>query len=262
MAPEGGQLDTVMQETRVFPPPQEFAERAKIGSLAAYEELWHEAAADIEDFWGRLAGELHWFKPFEKVLDWNEPFANWFVGGQTNVSYNCLDVHLSTPAAEQGRASSGKASRATARTLTYQQLHREVCKFANVLKKLGIKQRRRGLDLHADGARAGDRHAGLRRIGAMHSVIFGGFSSEAIADRNNDARAKLQSRPTAGWRRGQQLPLKKNVDEALAKSPTVEEVHRAPPRPATTVHDEAGPRSLVARPDGRGLGRLPGRAAR
>ena len=137
-----------------------------------------------------MAGELHWFKPYTKVLEWNEPFAKWFVGGQTNASYNCLDAHLSTGTRTR-RRSSGKASRATRRTLTYQQLHREVCKFANVLKTLGIEHGRRRLDLHADGARAGDRHAGLRRIGAVHSVIFGGFSSEAIADRNNDAKAKL-----------------------------------------------------------------------
>lgn len=89
----GGQLDTVMQETRVFPPSKQFAERAEIGSLAAYEKMWNEAAGDIERFWGQMASELHWFKPFDKVLDWQEPNARWFVGGQTNISYNCLDAH-------------------------------------------------------------------------------------------------------------------------------------------------------------------------
>ena len=92
----GGQLDTVMQETRVFPPPKEFAKQASIGSLAEYEKLWNEAAGDIEGFWGKLASELHWFEPFRQVLDWQEPDARWFVGGQTNVSFNCLDAHLNT----------------------------------------------------------------------------------------------------------------------------------------------------------------------
>src|SRR5882724_567838 len=92
----GGQLNSVMQETRVFPPPKEFVEQAEISSLAAYEKMWHAAADDVEGFWGKLASELHWFRPFEKVLEWKEPDARWFVGGQTNVSYNCLDAHLST----------------------------------------------------------------------------------------------------------------------------------------------------------------------
>src|SRR5689334_2809685 len=92
MVPQaGGQLDSVMQETRLFAPPKEFSERAKIGSLAAYEKMWREAAGDIEAFWGKLASDLHWFTPFERVLEWNEPDAKWFVGGQTNISYNCLD---------------------------------------------------------------------------------------------------------------------------------------------------------------------------
>jgi acetyl-CoA synthetase len=93
---KGGNLDTVMQETRVFPPPAEFAERAEISSFAAYEAMWQEAAGDLEAFWRKWAAELHWFRPFDKVLEWNEPDAKWFVGGQTNVSFNCLDAHLAT----------------------------------------------------------------------------------------------------------------------------------------------------------------------
>ncbi len=122
----------------MFPPPAEFARRARIGSLAAYEALWQEAAADTEKFWGQLAGELHWFKPFDKVLDWQEPVASWFVGGQTNVSYNCLDKHLSTPAKDK-LALIWEGEPGDTRTLTYAQLHAEVCKFANVLKSLGIQ---------------------------------------------------------------------------------------------------------------------------
>ena len=94
---KAGQIVNVLKEDRVFPPPADFAADARIGSLQQYEQMWTEAAADLEGFWGRLAGELHWFRPYEKVLQWDEPFAQWFVGGQTNVSYNCLDAHLGTP---------------------------------------------------------------------------------------------------------------------------------------------------------------------
>jgi acetyl-CoA synthetase len=215
-----GQLDTVMQEQRLFPPRAEFAGRAKIKSLAEYEKLWNEAAADPEKLWGTLANELHWFKPYSKVLEWNEPFAKWFVGGETNASYNCLDAHLSTPRRGK-KAIVWEGEPGDTRTLTYEQLHAEVCRFANGLKSLGIA--------------AGDRVSiympmvpelaiamlACARIGAIHSVIFGGFSSEAIADRNNDAQAKLVITADIGWRRGQQLPLKENVDAALAKSPSV-----------------------------------------
>src|SRR5437867_45388 len=96
-----GQIDTVMQEQRRFPPPAEFAAKARIGSLTAYEAMWREAADDIEAFWGGFGGELHWFRPYKKVLEWNEPFAQWFVGGKTNAAYNCLDVHLGTPRANK-----------------------------------------------------------------------------------------------------------------------------------------------------------------
>jgi acetyl-CoA synthetase len=215
------QLANVMRETRVFPPSAEFAARARIGSYQQYEALWKHAAENIEGFWGKLASELHWFKPYKKVLQWDEPFAKWFVGGETNVSYNCLDVHLST-ARKNKAALIWEGEPGDQRILTYQTLHREVCKFASVLKSLGI---RRGdvvslyMPLVPELAIA---MLACARIGAIHSVIFGGFSSEAIADRNNDARAKLQVTADGGWRRGQQLTLKANVDAALKKSPTVE----------------------------------------
>ncbi len=234
----GGQLDTVMQETRVFPPPPEFVERAHIKSLAAYEKMWQEAAGDLEAFWGHLAQELHWFRAFEKVLQWNEPDAQWFVGGQTNVSTNCLDVHLSTWRKNKA-ALIWEGEPGDARTLTYQQLHREVCQFANVLKGLGV---RRGDVVSIYMPMIPELVVAMlacARLGAIHSVIFAGFSAEAIADRNNDAGAKVQLTADYGWRRGQELPLKKNVDEALKKSPTVKHcvVVR---RTGNPVHMEAG----------------------
>jgi acetyl-CoA synthetase len=219
-AADAGQVDTVMQEARLFPPPPEFAAKARIKSLAEYEALWQEAARDLEKFWGNLATELHWFEPFTRVLQWDEPFAKWFVGGKTNASFNCLDVHLGT-ARRNKNAIVWEGEPGEERTLTYEQLHQEVCQFANVLKSFGMEP---GdvvsiyMPLVPELVVA---MLACARIGVVHSVIFGGFSSEAIADRNNDAQAKLVITADAGWRRGQQLKLKANVDAALAKSPTV-----------------------------------------
>ena len=218
---KSGQIDTVMKEERLFPPPKAFAEKARIGSMEEYERLWKEAADDTEGFWGKLAGELHWFKPFDKVLEWDEPFAKWFVGGQTNVSFNCLDAHLGT--ARQNKAAIvWEGEPGDSRVLTYQMLHHEVCKFANALKGLGVGK--------------GDVVAmympmvpelviamlACARIGAIHSIVFAGFSAEAVADRNNDASVKVLLTADGAWRRGKQLPLKTAADEAMEKSPTVE----------------------------------------
>ncbi len=217
---KSGQIVNVMKEARLFPPPKEFAAKAHIGSLEQYEKLWDEAAGDVEAFWGKMGHELHWFKPYTKVLQWDEPFAQWFVGGQTNVSYNCLDAHLNTPRRNKA-AIIFEGEPGDVRVYTYEMLHREVCKFANVLKKLGIH---RGdvvtmyMPMVPELAIA---MLACARIGAVHCVVFGGFAAEAIADRNNDAKAKLMITADASWRRGKQIPLKGNVDAALAKSPTV-----------------------------------------
>ena len=216
-----GQIDTVMQEERLFPPPAEFVSRARIGSMEAYEKLWQQAHDDPEGFWGELAQELHWFKPFDKVLDWKEPFAAWFVGGQTNASYNCLDVHLSGERRTKP-ALIWEGEPGDTRTLTYEELHQEVCKFANALKSLGFKQGDVASIYMPMVPELAIAMLACARIGVVHSVIFGGFSAEAIADRNQDCNAKLMITADAGWRRGSELPLKANVDEALEKSPTVE----------------------------------------
>jgi acetyl-CoA synthetase len=218
----GGQIDTVMQEDRVFPPTAEFASKAVVGSIAAYDELYERAKADPEKFWGDLAKkELHWFQPFSKVLEWNEPFAQWFVGGQTNASYNCLDAHLSTPRRDK-IALLWEGEPGEKRSLTYAQLHTEVCKFANALKKLGLKQGDVATIYMPMVPELAIAMLACARIGVVHSVVFGGFSAEAIADRNNDAKAKAVITADGGWRRGKVLPLKETVDEALAKSATVQ----------------------------------------
>ena len=218
---KSGQIDTVMKEERLFPPSEEFAAKARIGSMEEYEKMWQEAADDPEGFWGKYAGEMHWFKPYDKVLVWDEPFAQWFAGGQTNASYNCLDIHLGTP--RQNKAALiWEGEPGDSRVLTYQMLQEEVCKFANVLKGLGVGEGDVVSIYMPMVPELAVAMLACARIGAVHSVIFAGFAAEAIAERNNDASAKLQITSDAGWRRGKQLPLKETVDEALEKSLTVE----------------------------------------
>ncbi len=205
----------------VFPPSKEFSAKSRVGSMAEYQELYDRAKEDPEAFWGELARkELHWFKPFGKVLEWDEPFAKWFVGGETNVSYNCLDAHLGTER-ENKIAILWEGEPGDTRTLTYKELHAEVCKFASALKGLGLKKGDVASIYMPMVPELAIAMLACARIGVVHSVIFGGFSSEAIADRNNDASAKAVITADGGWRRGSQLALKVNVDQALAKSPTV-----------------------------------------
>ena len=216
-----GQIDTVMQEERLFPPSEEFAGRCQLDSLAAYEKLYEEAKQDPVAFWERLAREeLHWFKDFDQTLEWDEPFAKWFVGGETNVSYNCLDAHLESRGNKAAIIWEGEPG--AQRTLTYEQLHHEVCKFSNVLKKLGVGTGDVVSIYMPMVPELAIAMLACARVGAIHSVIFAGFSAEAIAERNNDASAKLQITADAAWRRGKPLPLKATVDEALEKSVTVE----------------------------------------
>jgi acetyl-CoA synthetase len=214
-------IESFQHEDRVFPPPTEFAAKAHIKSMAELEALRAEASADPEAFWARLAeGELHWFKTWDTVLKWDPPHAEWFVGGKINISYNCLDRHLATWRRNKA-ALIWEGEPGDTRTLTYQQLHREVCRFANVLKHVGVEK--------------GDRVAlymplipelaismlACARIGATHSVVFGGFSSTALVDRINDAQCKVVVTADGGWRRGNEVKLKPAVDEALKETPSV-----------------------------------------
>ncbi len=216
------QIDNVLSEERLFPPSPEFAAKAKIGSMQEYQKLYDKAAADPVAFWSELARqELHWFQDFDQGLVWNEPYAEWFVGGKTNVSYNCLDRHLDTEVADR-TAFIWEGEPGDVRTFTYRELHAQVCKFANVLKQQGIGQGDVVSIYMPMVPELAIAMLACARIGAVHSVIFGGFSAEAIADRNNDAQAKLQLTADGGWRRGKVLELKNVVDEALQKSPTVE----------------------------------------
>jgi acetyl-CoA synthetase len=220
-SPAGQHITSVLKESRTFPPPPEFAARAHIKSMAEYERLYRRAEEDPEGFWGELAEGLAWFKRWDKVLVWNEPHARWFEGGKLNASANCLDRHLDGPRRNKA-AILWEGEPGDSRVLTYQELHREVCKFANALKALGVRAGDRVTIYLPMVPEAAVAMLACARIGAPHSVVFGGFSAEAVADRNNDAKAKILITADGGWRRGKVVPLKHNVDEALAKSPTVE----------------------------------------
>ncbi|MDP6446823.1 MAG: acetate--CoA ligase [Pirellulaceae bacterium] len=222
MSESTGGIDSVMHEDRLFPPSEEFRSRASIDSPAAYQALYDEAKSDPVAFWDKLAKQdLHWFEPYSQTLEWDEPYASWFVGGKTNVSYNCLDRHLDTDRANKA-ALIWEGEPGDQRTLTYQQLHREVCRFANVLKSQGVEPGDVVSIYMPMTPELAIAMLACARIGAVHSVIFAGFSAEAIADRNNDASAKVQLTSDGAWRRGKVLNLKETVDAALAKSPSVE----------------------------------------
>jgi acetyl-CoA synthetase len=211
-----------MQENRIFPPSEKFVSQAKIASLEASQQMWDNAQRDPVAFWDQFAKEdLHWFEPYQEVLEWQEPFAKWFIGGKTNVAYNCIDAHLNTER-EDKTAILWEGEPGDQRTLTYRELHEEVCRFANVLKQLGIVPGDVVSIYMPMVPELPIAMLACARVGAVHSVIFAGFSSEAIADRNQDAGAKLQLTSDGGWRRGKNLPLKDTVDAALEKSSTVE----------------------------------------
>ncbi len=215
-------IETVLKEERVFEPPAEFRQKARINRLEDYEALYRESLEQPEVFWGRVAGELHWFKPWEKVLEWNPPNARWFIGGQLNLAYNCLDRHLATRGNKAAIIFEGEPG--DSRILTYQQLHREVSQFANVLKNLGVQKGDRVTIYLPMIPEAAIAMLACARIGAVHSVVFGGFSASALADRINDAQAKVLITADGGWRRGSIVPLKANSDEALADAKSVENV--------------------------------------
>ncbi len=219
------QIENVMTERRVFPPPADFSAHAHIQSIEQYETLYRESIDDPDTFWSRVANELHWFEPWNQVLKWEEPHAEWFVGGKTNLSYNCVDRWAEGPTKNKA-AFIWEGEPGDERVITFQALKREVGKFANVLKRLGLQ--------------TGDRVAvymplvpelpvailACARLGIVHNVIFGGFSPEAIRERVNDSGCRAIITADGGWRRGNIVPLKANVDAALEEGacPTIEHV--------------------------------------
>ena len=217
-------ITSVSRESRVFKPSAEFKGQANLGSLATYRRLYAESVNAPEKFWGRQAREnLLWRKPFKKVLQWKLPHSKWFIGGHLNLAENCLDRHLGTPR-ENKAALIFEGEPGDVRTLTYRQLHREVCKFANVLESLGLKKGDRAAIYMPMVPEAAVAMLACARVGVIHTVIFGGFSSEAIKDRVNDCQAKLVITADGGWRRGRIIELKASVDRALPSTPSVEHV--------------------------------------
>ncbi len=219
-----GTIASVMTEERMFPPPAEFSARARIGSLEEYRRLYDAAKKDPEGFWGERAAALPWTTPYTKVLDWHPPAAKWFVGGRLNASAACLDRHIAAGKGEKTALVWVGEPTGERREYTYRQLHAEVCQVAAGLRKLGIKPGEVVSIYMPMTPELVIAMLACARIGAVHSVIFGGFSSEAIADRNQDASAVAVITADGGWRRGASLPLKKNVDIAVEKSPTVRHV--------------------------------------
>jgi acetyl-CoA synthetase len=216
-SPVSPEIAALLREDRAFTPSAAFREQANVRDADVYDK----AARDPEAFWANFARELEWSTPWSRVLDWQPPHAKWFVGGKLNASVNCLDRHLHS-ARRNKAAIVWEGEPGDRRTLTYFDLHREVCQFANVLRSLGIRR--------------GDRVAiylplipeltiamlACARIGAVHSVVFGGFSAESLRDRINDAQARLLVTADGGFRRGGVVPLKRLADEALAETPSIE----------------------------------------
>ncbi|MEM1251767.1 MAG: acetate--CoA ligase [Cyanobacteria bacterium P01_H01_bin.21] len=219
-------IESILHEQRLFEPPAEFAAAATVSGADQYQALYDKAAADPAAFWAELAEqELNWFQKWDTVLDWQPPFAKWFVGGKINISYNCLDRHLDTHRRDKP-ALVWEGEPGDSRTLTYAELHAEVCQMANVLKDMGVaKGDRVGIYMPMIPEAAVAMLA-CARIGAAHTVVFGGFSSEALRDRLNDAEAKVVITADGGFRKDKAMPLKPAVDAALANNavPTVTNV--------------------------------------
>src|SRR5437867_1819046 len=212
-------LDSLLEEVRSFEPPAAFRSRAHIKDLAPYAE----ADRDFEGFWERFARELEWQKPWDRVLEWEPPDAKWFVGGRINISVNCVDRHVRTGRRNQA-AIIWEGEPGDRRTLTYWDLHREVNRFAGALRKLGVAKGDRVaiyLPLIPEAAIA---MLACARIGAVHTVVFGGFSAESLRDRILDAQAKVLITADGGYRRGAWLPLKIDSEYAIRECPSIQHV--------------------------------------
>jgi acetyl-CoA synthetase len=216
-------IDSILDEQRSFPPPPEFSQKAQIKSLAEYEALYKESVEQPEKFWARAAEDLHWFRKWDQVLEWNAPWAKWFLGGQINISYNCLDRHVQT-ARKNKAALIWESEPGEIRTLTYQQLWKEVQKFANVLKNLGVRKGDRVAIYMGMTPELPIAMLACARIGAPHSIVFGGFSSNALVDRIHDSHAVAVITQDGSYRRGAEVKLFPAVEEALKSCPSVKHV--------------------------------------
>ena len=246
-------IDALLQEKRVFPPPSGFAEGAVVSDPAIYER----AAEDPEAFWAEQAGRLEWSRPWDTVMEWTPPFVKWFVGGTLNASVNCLDRHVASGGGEKV-AYHWEGEPGDTRTLTYRELLDEVCRLANGLRSLGVRKGDRVNIYLGMVPELPIAMLACARIGAPHSVVFGGFSADSLRDRINDAEAKVLITADGAWRRGQVVPLKANADEAVADCPSIEHVitlrrceneHAFTPGRDIWYHDLVGEQSTECVPE-------------
>ena len=252
-------IESLLKEKRSFKPSSEFTRESNWNkrTTSEYRKLGEK---NPTKFWAKMAKEnVDWFTPWKKVLDWKPPFAKWFVGAKTNVSYNCLDRHLEGPNAwrKNKAAIIWEGEPGDTRVITYAELHKEVCRFANVLKAQGIKKGDRVCLYMPMVPELAIAMLACTRIGAPHSIVFGGFSADALSDRINDAEAKLVVTADGGYRKGAPFGLKELVDGAAAKSPCVERVIVVERTKQNVDMKSAWPRSLVARSHGRSEHPLP-----
>jgi acetyl-CoA synthetase len=220
---ENQNFSSTLHETRVFPPPADFAAKAHVSGMAAYEKLYRRSIDEPDAFWAEVAGELDWFTPWTKVLDWRAPHAQWFVGGKLNLCHNCVDRHALGTRAEK-TAILWEGEPGEVRKLTFSELHAEVQRFANVLKQLGVKKGDRVAIYMGMTPELAIALLACARIGAVHSVIFGGFAANALVDRINDSQCVAVVTQDGSFRRGAEVKLKKVVDQALAQCASVKKV--------------------------------------
>jgi len=212
-------LAALLEERRMFPPAPEFCRQANVDDPGIYDR----ARGGLENFWAEEAKRLDWFKPWDKVLEWNAPWAKWFVGGKLNVTHNCVDRHAASPRRNKA-AIVWEGEPGDSRVLTYGMLAREVNRFANALKSLGVRKGDRVAIYLGMTPELPIAMLACAKIGAPHSVVFGGFSVESLRERINDAGAKVLITADGAWRRGSVVPLKANADEAVTGTPTIEKV--------------------------------------
>jgi acetyl-CoA synthetase len=223
-------IESAMQENRIFPPPANVTANAWIKSRQQYDQMYRESIDRPEEFWAKIAAELHWFKKWDRVLEWNLPNAKWFIGGKTNLSYNCLDYQIDkgrgnkTAILWEAEPETSPGKGGEVRRISFSDLRKQVCRFANGLKKLGVKKGTRVTIYMPMIPEAAVAMLACARLGAPHSVIFGGFSSQAIADRVEDAKSEIIITADGGRRRGQFVALKNNVDEAAKKTSLLKKV--------------------------------------
>jgi acetyl-CoA synthetase len=237
--PSDKNLSALLDERRTFPPSKEFKKRASWNDPAIYDR----AAKDPEGFWAREAEHLDWFAPWQKVLEWNAPWAKWFVGAKLNVTYNCVDRHAHSPRRNKA-AIIWEGEPGDSRVLTFGMLEREVNRFANALKSLGVAKGDRVAIYMGMVPELAIAMLACAKIGAAHSVVFGGFSAEALRERINDAKAKVVITADGAWRRGTVVPLKASVDDALTGTPTIEKV---------VVYERVGKAAQISMRPGRDL---------